>query len=78
MNNYIRIKRNILRPFISIQRDIKKLKHPIRTPDEILDMRDDVHVNLMTAERSNNKSQVIELQTKEKALNWVLKLHDTI
>jgi len=71
------IRRNLLRPFIAIQRDIRRLKHPMRTPDEILDMRDDVHVNLMVAERAGNLVSK-ELAIKEKVLNWVLKENVTI
>ncbi len=72
------LKRNLLRPFVKIQRELKRLGHPIRTPDEILDMRDDVHVLLMTAERANNPAMVKELGTKEKVLNWVLKHNVTL
>ena len=73
-------KRRLLRPFIEITRMSRKLRHELRTPEEIIDTRDKIHTDLMVADknrvRDNNK--VNELKFKEEILNWVLKENGAI
>lgn len=67
------IKRKLLRPFIEIAKATRKLKHELRTPEEIIELRDKIHVELMAAQKRNFTLLVTELTYKEKILNWVLK-----
>ena len=67
------LKRELLRPFIRIQRELKKLNHPIRMPEEIIEMRDKIHNDFIIAEKKNNNDKMIEFKAKKDILNWVLK-----
>ena len=67
------LKRKLLRPFIEIAKAQRKLRKELRTPEEIIDMRDKIHVEFMTAQKKGNKMIADTLEIKEKVLNWVLK-----
>ena len=67
------LKRKLLRPFIEIAKAQRKLHKELRTPEEIIDMRDKIHVEFMTAQKKGNKMIADTLEIKEKVLNWVLK-----
>jgi len=67
------LKRKLLRPFIEIAKAQRKLRTELRTPEEIIDMRDKVHVELMLAQKRGSTVLANDLSIKEKLLNWVLK-----
>ena len=67
------LKRKLLRPFIEIAKAQRKLRKELRTPEEIIDMRDKVHIEFMTAQKKGMKQIADTLEIKEKVLNWVLK-----
>ena len=67
------LKRKLLRPFIEIAKAQRKLRKELRTPEEIIDMRDKIHVEFMVAQKKGNKMIADTLEIKEKVLNWVLK-----
>ena len=67
------LKRKLLRPFIEIAKAQRKLRTELRTPEEIIDMRDKVHVELMLAQKRGSTVLANDLSIKEKILNWVLK-----
>lgn len=67
------LKRKLLRPFIEIAKATRKLRHELRTPEEIIELRDKIHVELMAAQKKNMTLLSTELGYKEKILNWVLK-----
>ena len=67
------LKRKLLRPFIEITRANRKLCHELRNPEEIIDLRDKIHVDFMEAQKKGNKMIADVLEIKEKVLNWVLK-----
>jgi hypothetical protein len=66
-------KRKLLRPFIEIAKAQRKLRKELRTPEEIIDMRDKIHLDLMQAEKKGSTLLATELRFKEGILNWVLK-----
>ena len=72
------LKRKLLRPFIEITKATRKLRKELRTPEEIVDMRDKIHVEFMVAQKKGNKMIADVLEIKEKVLNWVLKENGTI
>ena len=67
------LKRKLLRPFIEIAKAQRKLRKELRTPEEIIDMRDKVHIELMLAQKRGSTVLANDLSIKEKLLNWVLK-----
>ena len=67
------LKRRLLRPFIEISRATRKLHKELRTPEEIIDMRDKIHLDLMQAQKKGSLLLATELGYKESMLNWVLK-----
>ena len=67
------LKRKLLRPFIEIAKAQRKLRKELRTPEEIIDMRDKIHVEFMVAQKKGMKVIADTLEIKEKVLNWVLK-----
>jgi hypothetical protein len=69
-------KRKLLRPFIEIAKATRKLKKELKTPEEIIDMRDKIHIELMTAQKKGMKQVADILEIKEKILNWVLKINE--
>lgn len=66
-------KRKLLRPFIEITKATRKLRKELRTPEEIVDLRDKLHIEFMVAQKKGNKVIADTLEIKEKVLNWVLK-----
>ena len=67
------LKRKLLRPFIEIAKAQRKLRKELRTPEEIIDMRDKIHIEFMAAQKKGMKLVADTLEIKEKVLNWVLK-----
>jgi len=67
------LKRKLLRPFIEIAKAQRKLRKELRTPEEIVDMRDKVHIEFMLAQKRGSTVLANDLSIKEKLLNWVLK-----
>ena len=68
-------KRKLLRPFIEFSRLKNKIYHELRSPEEIVNKRDEIHVALMVADKNRLKdnNKILELKHKEEILNWVLK-----
>jgi hypothetical protein len=72
------LKRKLLRPLTWCRRTRNKIFHELRTPEEIIDLRNKLHDKLIMAERIGNEDNIIEYTIKKETLNWVLKEDDSI